>query len=104
VEVNLDACDLSIQATVVRADGPGWLATGLGGAAGPWDLVLLDPPYDFDGWTDLLGSLIELVAADGVVAVESDREIDAGPRWNVDSRRRTAGTVVMLLRPESDPA
>ena len=64
----------------------------------------LDPPYDFDGWTDLLESLIELVAADGVVAVESDREIDAGPRWNVDSHRRTAGTVVMLLRPESDPA
>jgi len=104
VEVNLDTCDLSTRATVVRADGLGWLATGLGGAAGPWDLVLLDPPYDFDGWTDLLESLIELVAADGVVAVESDREIDAGPRWNVDSHRRTAGTVVMLLRPESDPA
>ena len=104
VEVNLDACDLSIQATVVRADGPGWLATGLGGAAGPWDLVLLDPPYDFDGWADLLEAMVEVVAADGMVVVESDREIDAGPRWDVDSCRRAAGTVVTLLRPESDPA
>ena len=41
---------------------------------------------------------------DGIVVVESDHEVDAGARWHVDSRRRAAGTVVTLLRPESYPA
>ena len=108
VEANLDTCDLADRATVVLADGPGWLSagsgSGTGSAAGPWDLVLLDPPYDFDGWADLLEAMVEVVAADGVVVVESNREIDTGPRWDVDSCRRAAGTVVTLLRPESDPA
>ena len=113
VEANLGTCDLAGRATVVRADGPVWLATGsagtgtapaTAGAAGPWDLVLLDPPYDFDGWSELLATLLGATSPDGVVVVESDHEVDPGPGWHVDSRRRAAGTVVTLLRPGSDPA
>jgi len=91
---------------VVRSDGLGWLATGVGGtgeAAGPWDLVLLDPPYDFDGWGDLLATLKGLMAVDGMVVVESDHEVAPDDGWHVDSSRRAGGTVVTLLRPESDP-
>ena len=107
VEANLGTCDLAERATVVRSDGPGWLAAGVAGsgtAAGPWDLVLLDPPYDFDGWADLLTTLKGVIAVDGMVAVESDHEVKPGAGWHVDSHRRAAGTVVTLLRPESDPA
>ena len=107
VEANLEVCGLTERATVVRSDGLGWLASGVGGtgaAVGPWDLVLLDPPYDFDGWDDLLATLEGLMAVDGMVVVESDHEVAPDVGWHVDSSRRTAGTVVTLLRPESDPA
>ena len=107
IKANLEVCGLMGQARVVHSDGLDWLAAGVGGtgaAAGPWDLVLLDPPYDFDGWDDLLAMLEGLMAINGVVVVESDHEVDTGTGWHVDSSRRAAGTVVTLLRPESDPA
>ncbi|MBJ30662.1 MAG: 16S rRNA (guanine(966)-N(2))-methyltransferase RsmD [Acidimicrobiaceae bacterium] len=105
VETNLVTCDLAGRATVLRADGPRWLRT----STDFWDLVLLDPPYDFSGWEDLLALVADRVAGDAVVVVESDREVPAGDgdgeghdaRWHVDSRRRVAGTVVTLLRPGS---
>jgi len=107
VEANLEVCGMTERARVVHSDGPGWLAGGVGGtaaAAGPWDLVLLDPPYDFDGWGDLLATLEGLVVAGGMVVVESDHEIEPDDGWHVDSSRRAGGTVVTLLRPGSDPA
>jgi len=106
VAANLATCDLADRATVVRADGPGWLQASVDA----WDLVLLDPPYDFDAWDDLLAVLAVVAArladpATALVVVESDREvpIEGGvdARWHVDSRRRAAGTVVTLLRPDS---
>ena len=45
---NLRSCDLEDRARVVRADGLRWLTT----TDDRWDLVLLDPPYPFDGWAD----------------------------------------------------
>ncbi|GIS99123.1 MAG: hypothetical protein CM1200mP26_08360 [Acidimicrobiales bacterium] len=65
IKANLEVCGLMGQARVVHSDGLDWLAAGVGGtgaAAGPWDLVLLDPPYDFDGWDDLLAMLEGLMA------------------------------------------
>ena len=82
----------------------GTVTGGTRAAAGPRDLVLLDPPYDFDGWDDLLATLEGLMTINGVVVVESAHEVDTGTGWHVDSSRRAAGTVVTLLRPESDPA
>jgi len=107
VEANLITCDLAGRATVLRADGPGWLRT----STDLWDLVLLDPPYDFNGWEDLLALVADRVAGDAVVVVESDCEVPIGDgdgeghdaRWHVDTRRRAAGTVVTLLRPGSGP-
>ena len=94
VEANLSACGFADRAEVVVADGPNWLVAN----RGPWDLVLLDPPYAFDGWPALLGGpLVGSVA--GMVVVESDREVDPGPSWNVGSTRRHGSTVVTLLTP-----
>ena len=94
VEANLSVCGFADRAEVMVADGPEWLTAN----RGPWDLVLLDPPYAFDGWSGLLsGPLVGSVA--GMVVVESDREVDPGPSWNVGSTRRHGSTVVMLLTP-----
>jgi 16S rRNA (guanine966-N2)-methyltransferase len=86
--------DQPIRAEVVVADGPNWLVAN----CGPWDLVLLDPPYAFDGWPALLGGPLVGSGA-GMVVVESDREVDPGPSWNVGSTRRHGSTVVTLLTP-----
>ena len=94
VEANLSACGFADRAEVVVADGPNWLVAN----RGPWDLVLLDPPYAFDDWPALLGGpLVGSVA--GMVVVESDREVDPGLSWNVGSTRHHGSTVVTLLTP-----
>ena len=85
VSENLAACGL------VSADGSTWLAV----STGRWGLVLLDPPYSFDGWANLLANLVGRV--DGPVVVESDREVEPGPGWHVESCRWYGSTVVMLL-------
>ena len=55
VRRNLDAVGLGDEpATLVRAALPGWLGSA---AAGPFDLALCDPPYDFEDWPALLGAL-----------------------------------------------
>ena len=64
-----------------------------------YDLALLDPPYDYDAWPELL----ERVDA-GVIVVESDREIDVGPRWSAFRHKRYAGSVVTLARARATPA
>jgi 16S rRNA (guanine966-N2)-methyltransferase len=91
VSENLAACGLVGRADVVRADGSTWLVA----STGRWDLVLLDPPYSFDRWADLLANLVGRV--DGPVVVESDREVEPGPGWHVESCRWYGSTVVMLL-------
>ena len=67
-----------------------------------FDLAVVDPPYDFDGWADLLP---RLPAA--VVVIESNREIEAPEPLRVHRRRRYGSTVVTLAstttRPGPDP-
>jgi 16S rRNA (guanine966-N2)-methyltransferase len=83
---NLETLDLLDRATVVRGDGIGAVA-----AAGDADLVLLDPPYDFDDWPALLGSV-----CDATVVIESDREIPLPEDFGTHRVRRYGGTVVTL--------
>lgn len=66
-----------------------------------FDLAVVDPPYDFDGWADLLP---RLPAA--VVVIESNRDIEAPETLRVHRRRRYGSTVVTLAsttRPHPDP-
>ena len=58
-----------------------------------YDLALLDPPYGFDDWRRLVGSL----SAD-VIVIESDRSIDPGGAAEVVRERRYGGTVVTIAR------
>jgi 16S rRNA (guanine966-N2)-methyltransferase len=56
------------------------------------DLVLADPPYNFDAWEQLLG----LVTA-GFVVAESDREVPAPDGWETVRAKRYGRTWVTFL-------
>jgi 16S rRNA (guanine966-N2)-methyltransferase len=86
VRANLEATGLDENATVVRGDALRFLA-----GAPAYDLALLDPPYDFAQWDDVLD-----VLQARVVVVESDREVPLGERWMVLRAKRYGSTVVTL--------
>ena len=95
---NLSAVGLGEgTATFVKDDLVRWARRQ---EAGALDLALVDPPYTWDGWADLLGALVGVAAA---VAAESDREVDAEEGWASLRTRRHGGTVVTVLVPDRDP-
>lgn len=76
----------------------------LGGAAGTWDVVFLDPPYDLGG-AELrhnLEALVARLADDAVVVVERSAR-DAAPEWpeglELDRRKDYGETAVYYLSP-----
>ncbi len=91
VRANLDACGLTDRATVVRGDAERYVAALPPDA--PLDLVLLDPPYAFDGWTALLAALPASIAV-----VESDRAVVPPAPWVVVREKRYGTTLVTLVR------
>jgi 16S rRNA (guanine966-N2)-methyltransferase len=95
VRQNLTAVGLEDEpATLVRAALPGWLASA---AAGPFDLALCDPPYDFEDWPALLGAL----RADRVV-MESSAPIVLPETWVIARERRYGGTLVTVAHHNGD--
>lgn len=62
------------------------------------DLVLVDPPYRFDGWTGLLA---ELADRTDLVIAESGAEWDPGPGWETVKVKRYGGTLVTVVQPET---
>lgn len=87
---NLTHTKLDGRATVGAGDGARLVATG------PWDLVLLDPPYAHDGWGPLLVDVARGLADDGVAVIESDREIELPTELEAVRLRRYGGTVVVF--------
>ena len=88
IRANLTTTELGDAATVVRADVLRWLE-----GAPAVDLALVDPPYAFDAWEDLLERLDA-----GVAVLESGRELDVGEQWRVLRLKRYGGTVVTIVR------
>jgi 16S rRNA (guanine966-N2)-methyltransferase len=89
--VGLGDAERNGDATVIRADVDSWVAT----TAARYDLVLCDPPYDYDGWDLLIGHL----PAD-LAILESGAEVSAPPGWGVVKSKRYGGTIVTVARPE----
>ena len=85
---NLVHTKLADRSTVSGGDGSRLVARG------PWDLVLLDPPYAYDAWTDLLVEVAAGLVEDGVVVIESDREIELPAALHGVRVRRYGSTVV----------
>jgi 16S rRNA (guanine966-N2)-methyltransferase len=66
------------------------------------DLVLADPPYDFDRWADLLTVLNLVIAPGGVVVTESGREIQPPEGWDVIRSKRYGRAWVAFLQRTDD--
>ncbi len=99
IRANLAATGTMSQASIVEEAVDRALADGaLDGVDA--DLVLVDPPYSFTGWDDLVGTVLARWPATVLVA-ESDRQVpespDAGAGRLVDSRRYGT-TVVSFVR------
>ncbi len=75
---------------VVRGEVLGWVRTGSDRTA---DVVLADPPYDFDRWDELLGAVKA-----AVVLVEHRRPLGATGPYGVSREYRYGGTLVTLLQ------
>jgi 16S rRNA (guanine966-N2)-methyltransferase len=93
IRTNLERTGMASSATVVNADATTWEPSGQ-----PFDLVVCDPPYAFDGWAELLARLPAPLAV-----LESDRDIEPGPGWLVVRARRYGTTVVTIVRRDTPP-
>ncbi len=93
---NLEATRLVEAATVMVVDVEAALAEL---ARRRFDVALVDPPYAFDAWPELLSR----VPADLVVA-ESDRPVEVGPHFAIHHRRRHGGTVVTFAQAAERPS
>lgn len=89
LRANIATLGLASRTAVVVSDVLAWVPALRG-----VDLALIDPPYEFDGW----GQLLRVLQVPYVVA-ESGREIDPPAGWeNVKSRRYGRTWVTQLER------
>jgi 16S rRNA (guanine966-N2)-methyltransferase len=86
---NLRSTGLEERAQVVAADAATFLRT----CNDRYDLALLDPPYAYDEWTELLDTLPAQLAV-----IESDRAIPLVDGWVEMRTARYGGTVVLFAR------
>lgn len=84
---NLRALRLDDRTTVVTSDVMAWVPAMRG-----VDLVLADPPYDFDAWPRLL-SLLQV----GHAVCEAAREVPAPDGWDTLRCKQYGRTTVTLL-------
>ena len=95
IRANVAALGAEHLATVVVCDVLDWVKLPSGGAGDP-SVVLIDPPYGFSAWDEVLGALA--VRGPLLVVAESDRPVEA-PGWDALAVKRHGGTVVSQLRP-----
>lgn len=92
VSANLAATGLVERAEVVPRSAEAYLDAVEGGGE-RFDLALLDPPHDWDGWPEVLGRLpAELVVC------ESNRAVEVPAGWRVTRERRYGTTVVVFAQ------
>lgn len=90
LRANIQRCGLTDRATVVASSAERFLDRSAV-VGRPFDLALLDPPYAFDAWSELLRSLDA-----ATLVVESDREVEIPARWDVMRHRAYGSTVVQI--------
>jgi 16S rRNA (guanine966-N2)-methyltransferase len=78
------------RATVVLSDVTKYLSR-----ASNVDLVLADPPYEFDEWPALFVLLEDRTP---LVVTETASPIEVGPRWETVKQKRYGGTVVGIVQ------
>jgi 16S rRNA (guanine966-N2)-methyltransferase len=96
IGANLRATGFEDRGHVARSDVLRWLHH-----APPLELVLCDPPYQYEHWPSLLEALW---GVSGLVLTETGDRLAAGPAWEVLRAKRYGGTVVTVARPVDEPA
>ena len=94
VKENLKKAGFEKNSEIIKGDSLDWLQKSSKSS----DLVLLDPPYGFENWAELLDTLLQ--KRPGIAVIESNREIDPGPKWHVDSIRQYGSSVVVVIDPK----
>ncbi|MCU1368366.1 MAG: putative ribosomal methyltransferase [Ilumatobacteraceae bacterium] len=84
---NLSVLGLEDRSRVVSSDVLAY-AAGVSGV----DIALIDPPYTFTHWPELLA-----VLRAGLVVAESDTEVAAPPGWEQLKSKRHGRTVITTL-------
>jgi len=87
LRANLSVLGLEDRGRVVGSDVLAY-APGLTGV----DIALIDPPYTFRHWAELLG-----VLRAGFVVAESGHEVEAPPGWEQLKVRHHGRTVITML-------
>lgn len=87
LRANIAALGLTQRTTVVTSDVPAWVPALRG-----VDLALVDPPYEFDGWEQLL-----TVLRSPYVVAEAGHEVEAPSGWQAVKSRRYGRTWVTQL-------
>ena len=87
LRANISALGLTDRTTIVTSDVPAWVPALRG-----IDLALVDPPYEFDAW----GQLLAVLHAPYVVA-EAAHEVEAPAGWDLVKSRRYGRTWVTQL-------
>jgi 16S rRNA (guanine966-N2)-methyltransferase len=90
LEENLDSLDLEKRSKVLTSD-----ANSIAGSLDV-DIVFADPPYDFDGWDQLLRAINA-----GMVVAESGNEIQPPDGWVTTRVKKYGRTRVTFLEPEA---
>jgi 16S rRNA (guanine966-N2)-methyltransferase len=88
IAANLDRTGLAAAATVERSDAVRFLERRDAG----FDVALVDPPYGFQAWDEVLARLRA-----GTAVLESDRTLDVGPGWRTTKHKRYGDTVVTVV-------
>jgi 16S rRNA (guanine966-N2)-methyltransferase len=92
LRANISALGLADRSTVVVADVWSWPGIGR-----PCDLAIVDPPYAFDAWDDLLARIDA-----PYVVCEAAREVAASEGRTVLRSRGYGRTTVTLLGADDD--
>ena len=106
IKENLEYLGFSDQATIVRSDVVAWSAWRIPTA----DLILVDPPYTFAGWTPLLERLLTSLTpvegsehqGVGVAVLETARPLALPSTWEIVREQKYGGTVVTFAVPAVD--
>lgn len=100
IEANLEMIGLT-GGKVIATSVEGWLARLIPGRK--WDLVIADPPYVYEDWSELLDGLAGHIAADGIVVLESGADLELPNGWRSVRSKRYGTTVVTLVVPCNHP-
>jgi 16S rRNA (guanine966-N2)-methyltransferase len=104
LEQNIERCDARNACAIIRGDFTGLSARIPG--LGPFDLVLLDPPYDYAQLDTVLAEAARLLANDGLIVLEHGRRRRDVPQSHaslVRVREIAAGDSALSLYRMTEP-